>query len=81
MQHVQAGHSLEANKREKREKKAGSVASNYTELIGGNANGLGQGRTGTTRSEVVIRATSYGTDALLYSRANTPITYQASQHT
>ncbi len=38
-------------------KKTGSVASNYTGLIGGSVHGLGQGRTGNTKPGVVARAT------------------------
>lgn len=52
----QAVRPLNANK-ERGGKKAGSVALNYTGLIGGSVHGLGQGRTGNTRPGVVARAT------------------------
>lgn len=56
---TQAGQPLNANKGKERQKKAGSVASNYTGLIGGRAHGLGQGRTGNTRPGAGARATCH----------------------
>lgn len=38
-------------------KKTGSMALNYTALIGGSVHGLGQGRTGNMRPRVEGRAT------------------------
>lgn len=52
-----ASKAAECLQREGRGKKAGSLASNYTRLMGGSVYGSGQGRTGNMRPGVLARAT------------------------